>query len=538
MHQSRLSFMRVLLRRLASENWKFSRPVWNIDSTGEGHAVYAVMGPARTYSLVAFAHDLPDEMRSDRVIATAWDATFALFDGTPDEGDIARLALNVPRQEAGRVSGRELVLARANRSVRLFDYVRRCLGEGIQPDARELDSVGYLMRTTAVYGSGKFGAADRESICERPELAGPFQVEMLAVYLIRLFTFDIVEHLAQCDSPSTAVKFATTLRETLGVGNSTGLGMAPFLINHPVLINNWITARETAIARVRSLRQAYATEIAIFGDRLRRARLSADLWHTDHPAKSIAVDTLRTDLARLEQHVAAGALASTFPWDVLAVWAGEELSLEGQEAALSLILEPYGALIDSLAETMKADEQAQFPINGAMRLRELKQLIRENYNFAASIDFSQPASQSRIWYTSQEKLEPRLGERSEPVIAGYEQPLGTARDVMALLQCLATWPDEDTVAKLLMAEPGHRHAVRRAQIVQRFPYAEIRDNTVGDGLFPIDLLRCKLSFFGATHFDPKTDRWVRIAMYRGAPTPENLTPLTAEDWVYPRLSAG
>lgn len=30
------------------------------------------------------------------------------------------------------------------------------------------------MRTTAIYGSGKFGAADRAVIADRPELAGPF----------------------------------------------------------------------------------------------------------------------------------------------------------------------------------------------------------------------------------------------------------------------------------------------------------------------------------------------------------------------------
>ena len=118
-HQSRLSFMRVLLRRIARENWRFSRPVFEIDENGVGHAVYCAHGPERTYSLVAFAHDLPAEKRSDRVIAEAWDSTFTLFDGVPDEDDIARLRDNVPLQEAGRVSEKELSLSRANRSVRL-----------------------------------------------------------------------------------------------------------------------------------------------------------------------------------------------------------------------------------------------------------------------------------------------------------------------------------------------------------------------------------------------------------------------------------
>ncbi|MEM6466292.1 MAG: hypothetical protein AAF679_07290, partial [Pseudomonadota bacterium] len=50
---------------------------------------------------------------------------------------------------------------------------------------------------------------------------------------------------------------------------------------------------------------------------------------------------------------------------------------------------------------------------------------------------------------------------------------------------------------------------------------------------PIDMLRAKLSFFGATRFDPRSDRWVRICMFAGAPYPEELFSTTADDWVYP-----
>ncbi|MFZ1482247.1 MAG: hypothetical protein WAT25_15920, partial [Paracoccaceae bacterium] len=118
-HPTRLSFLRVMLRRMANEGWHFDRPVWEVDARGVGRAVYRAIGPVRSYSLVAFAHDLPDEMRSDRVIATAWDATFALVDGTPTPADLDRLQANVPLQEAGRITPRELSLSRANRSVRL-----------------------------------------------------------------------------------------------------------------------------------------------------------------------------------------------------------------------------------------------------------------------------------------------------------------------------------------------------------------------------------------------------------------------------------
>ena len=122
-HQSRLSFMRALLRRLKRENWRFERRLWALDDDGFGRAVYTVYGPERAYSLVAFSHYLADEMRSDRVIATAWDATFTLFDGIPDARDLDRLERNVPKQEAGRITDSELSLSRANKSVRLWRQV-------------------------------------------------------------------------------------------------------------------------------------------------------------------------------------------------------------------------------------------------------------------------------------------------------------------------------------------------------------------------------------------------------------------------------
>ena len=35
-------------------------------------------------------------------------------------------------------------------------------------------------------------------------------------------------------------------------------------------------------------------------------------------------------------------------------------------------------------------------------------------------------------------------------------------------------------------------------------------------------MRLKLSFFGALKFDPRSDKWLRICMFQGAPLPEQL----------------
>lgn len=537
-HQCRLSFMRTLLRRMKRENWTFERITFAIDSVGVGQATYTMHGPERSYSLVCFAHDLPADQRSDRVIAHAWDATFALFDGIPTQTDIERLSQNVPKQEAGRISNREICLSRANRSVRLFSHVIDRLANGQQPDRDQIEDVGYIMRTTAVYGSGKFGAADREDIADRPELSGPFQAEMLCVFLIRAFALDLVEHMAHARAPQTAVKIAPDLRQRFGVGNSTGLGLAPFIINHPVLLNNWISAREEALARVRSITNSSDNEKEKFIEVVDWARQNAYSWRSVHPIQVDKLSKLKIDLNTVSDHLNSGALNRTNPWDQLYLWAEKELSVEGQEQVVSLMLEPFGELVDDLADTMGADEGASFRINGEMPLEQLRNITDDIYKWTRNLDWSSKNCCARVWYVSQEKLEPRLGERFEEPIEPYEQPLAPARDAARMLQDIDVWQGEPQVAAFLMRYPEHRHIARRVQIAALNPYAEIRDNTIDCELLPIDLLRCKLSFFGATHFDPRSDRWLRINMFRGAPFPHELGNNDVESWASTSLGSG
>jgi hypothetical protein len=530
-HQTRLSFLRVLLRRVARGQWRFSREVFDLDAKGVGHAVYAIDTGVNVYSLIAFSHDLPPELRTDRVIAEAWDATYVLFDGTPTDADIARLRDNVPKQEAGRYLQSELILARSNKSVRLFDAVVAALSEGRQPDPREIEATGYLMRTTAVYGNGKFGIADREIFADRPEVAGPFQAEMLTVWLIRMFTADLAEHLARVRNPARAVRFDPALRRRLGIGNATGLGMAPFLVRHPALIHRWIAARETALARVRALPSAGVDEIAIFQSALDGARAALGDWGTDDAVQAPRIATLARDLDALAAHVKGGGLARTRPWDGLYLFAERGLSLEAQEYAVSLLLEPHGALIDDLAETMATDEAPWFAIDGAKSCGAVLTEIEAAYAWALAQDFSTAEGNARFWYVSEEKLEPRLGERASEPGADLEQPLAVARDVQCLARALRATPG-DTIAHFLQRTPEHRHTIRRIRIGLANPYAEIRDNLIGAELRAVDLLRCKLSFFGCTRFDPRSDKWLRITLFQGAPFPDEIGHGDWDHWIW------
>ena len=522
MHATRLSFLRAMLRRAKREAWQISRADWSLDSNGFGHAVYQARTPRHTYSLVAFSTDLPPEQRTDRVIAEAWDTSFCLYDGIPDAAEIARLRANVPRQEAGRYTERDLILSRANKSVRLYETVARALAAGAQPDAALVENVGYLMRTTAVYGNGKFGIADRDAIAGRPEFSGPFQAEMLTVWLIRAFTVDLVEHRALAIAPATAVPLAPELRRRFGVGNATGLGMAPFLVRHPLLLHRWMMSRETALARVRSVPLATPETRAAFAMHAARGAEELVGWHTDDPVQMPLILQLRDDIARLRMRAADLDAGTPYPWDTLYRWAEQTLGLEAQEFAVTLLLETHGALVDDLCDVMGADERETVAIDGTMRCADLADIIDQDYGWALAIDPENPAARARFWYASAEKLEPRLGDRFREPGAELEQPLTFARDVPALRAALSSAPADQIVADFLARHTDWRHVARRVQIARRYAYAEIHDNLIGDAMRPIDLLRCKLAMFGAQRFDPRSDRWLRITLFQGAPFPHEL----------------
>jgi hypothetical protein len=406
------------------------------------------------------------------------------------------------------------------------------LSNGRQPEIEQIDSVGYLMRTTAVYGSGKFGAVDRDFVSDRTELAAPFQSELLSVFMIRWFVLDLVNHMAMLKNPDKFVSLDSNLAHRLGIGNSTGLGMAPFLLNHPTLLNNWILARETALSRVRSIHSSSVEENKLFLELFEKSCSLMQLWRSDHPLQIQKLKELGNDLELLKVHLKDLDLRSQFPWNQLYHWTSENLSLEGQELIVSLMMEPYGGIVDELSSTMSDNTKSYIKINGLKTVGEIRMQLRDAYSWIFKIDWEKKEANARAWYVSQEKLEPRLGERFSEPVEDYEQPLSPARDAYRLSKDLNQFDDDMLMANFLMQKPEHRHTIRRLQIVLERPYAEIQDNTIGSELLPIDMLRCKLSFFGAIHFDPRSDRWVRICMFKGAPYPDQMSSSVSDYWCY------
>ena len=529
-HQSRLSFLRSFLKEF--KDWDYKRDLFELSENGYGIAIYSFKKKDRVYSLICFANELDENERSDRVIATKWDTAFTLFDGVPTKLDIERLKNEVPKQEFGRLSYKELTLSRANKSVRVFNHVVESLSNGVQPNKELLAKVGYLYRTTAVYGSGKFGLADRFRIKNREEIYGPFRLEMMLVYLVRQFTFDQVNHVANSRNPKKAVKLNPEICKSLGIGNSTGLGMAPFIVNHPTLLNNWIFARETSLKKIREIKNATITESNLFKDCLKKSIKNITSWNTESEYQIKKIKSLLEDINKFILFLDNKFdFDQEYPFNKLYEHLEEKYEEECVEYVVSMMMEPYDNIVAPLIKKMSSEEDKYFNIPTERTVFELKTILENKYSEILKIDFKKKENNLNFWFISKNKEEPRLANRFDEDGSDLEQPLAIARDIKKLYDVLLVSKNNWTIAKFLANNNNLRHVVRRAFIVEKFPYSEIQDNTIGQEIVPIDMLRLKLSFFGALKFDPRSDKWLRICMFQGAPLPEQLKNYD-EHWVY------
>ena len=529
-HQSKLSFLRSFLNEF--KDWEYNRDLFELDKKGYGVAVYSFKKKDRVYSLVCFANKIKDKDRSDRVIATKWDAAFALYDGVPDKKDIKRLEKEVPKQEIGRLSYKELTLSRANRSVRIFNHVIDSLSNGIQPDEDLLKKVGYLYRTTAVYGSGKFGLADRFRIKNREEINGPFRLEMMLVYLVRQFTFDQVNHISKHRNPDIAVTLDKKICKNLGIGNSTGLGMAPFIVNHPTLLNNWILSREKALKKIREIKNVKSADSKLFKECIKNSIKNITSWNTESEYQLGKIKLLLKDVEKFLMFLENDfSFNKDYPFNRIYLWLESETCDECTEYVVSIMMEPFNDIIDPLIKEMSSDEEKHFNIPTNRTVDELIKILETNYSNIINIDFKKKENNKKFWFISKNKEEPRLADRFDEQGAELEQPLAIARDIKKLYQKLKITEKNISIANFLINNSDLRHVIRRAFIIEKFPYSEIQDNTISEKIVPIDMLRLKLSFFGALKFDPRSDKWLRICMFQGAPLPNELKNFD-DQWVY------
>ena len=538
-YPSRLSFSRSMLRTIVRENWKIEKVKFDLDKKGYGTAIYEINSKKNRYSLVCFSQYLAEKDRSDRVIADKWDTAYTLHIGKITNKNLARLKKNIPLQEAGRNSANELVLSRANKSVRLFKKVVECLSKGLQPDIQEINKVGYLLRTTAVYGNGKFGMSDFLNTKFETDFDQPFRAEMLAVYIIREFSVDLVEHVAYHKNPSKAVKLNNNIKQHLGIGNATGLGMAPFIIKHPILINQWMKQFENTLQEITKIKQIKKNQFVEFIKLLRKAKvyleevLTYDNFQKNKNYKS------SLDLEKMIKYCEnlSSKKEMKITWNDILKYSLKKFNYDTQEIVKVQIIELFPNISDPLAENMSKNENMN--IKTSQKISSLLSLIKKKYYWAINTNFKIKKNTHLFWYISEEKLEPRLGERYKEKGAKLEQPLGIGKMVKELNNFLIKNPKIHnlSVAEFLLQAPKYRGIIRRIQTLHQLEFAEVRDNILSKKTMPINMLRFKLSFFGASRYDPKSDRWLRVSFFPGAPFYNNLNANNVENWGFSTMNS-
>ncbi|WHP64959.1 hypothetical protein [Vibrio harveyi] len=532
MHQNRISFVRSLIRKMASQEWRVNKHEWQLCPRGFGHVIYKLATPEHVYHLVVFCDEIADEERNDRVIAEKWDVTFALVKGEVNVELLEQLRANVPLQEAGRNPNNVLVLARANKSVRVFEHIVNALSKGEQPEPSELAEVGYILRTTAVYGNGKFGIADFKLLENNPDFNQSFSAQMCAVYMLREFSLDWVHYLAAKKGGDNAVALHKGLQRYLGVGNATGLGMAPYLINHPCIVDQWMTSRERAIANVLAM-PCESTELELpLKALLKKAQRHLEQVITINEHQDQLNHQAIADLQALQINLNA-LMAEHSNWASL-IKQTTTMSLEAQEILTSCLIELYPSLVDEFENQMNTDESLSIP--GGKSVQDVSQILESKYRWSIDADYTLPENNYWFWYRSQDKEEPRLGIRGEEIGEERELPLDIGRQVNRLYHALQTCHPERSLAEFLLQHPQYRAITRRVWTLGNREMGDIQMNVLREDALPMHLLRCKLAIFGATKFDPRSDRWVRVTFFQGAPLLDEIQdPRFSDTWIFPTM---
>lgn len=531
---SRLSFLRMLVQRMAAERWCITRPRFELDDRGRGTAIYRIETASMPLHFVVFSDELEEDDRTDRIIANHYDGEAFLCFGELTEQRIAAQRGQFADFLYGRADIETLGWTRVNRSGRMFELVADALSHGRQPEVDQVVQAGYLLRNNGYWGNGRHGSASFQGISPDEAVSLPYHADLLTLYLWRTFSHDLVEHVAARRSPD-AVPLHPALKRFIGVGNASGLGLIPFVIRHPRRIHTWCAARESVVAIIKVtpaaadspktflLRRILKRAIAYFGEGIQvRPGIFA--------GSARLVEDLRRIADRLRQMESAWR---PLPWQALCDWATANTHPEALETLHSALIEIYPEMCDDAQAQMLRSVEGVNDLNPSQTAGDLKAALENRYDWALGLDLAAPEARQHFWYLSEDNLEPRHGVRGEDPMEEFETFVDAAGAMQSLYAAVKDSQPDQTIDLLLLARPDLRYAVERVQATDGFDYGEVRANTLDPEFEPCHLIRFLLTAYGMEKLDPQSRLWVRGTFLQGAPLPEDIAAGNEGDWIYP-----
>lgn len=535
---TKFSFSHSFIRHVARVGFQCEIAEKTLDDEGRGRIVYRVRVGGRTLTFVVFSDPLPEDQQQDRIIATRWDAWAALFDGEPSETHLTQSRAEIQKVIWGRAAPGTIAWSRANRSARLFEHVIDSLANGRQPDTAQLNQVGYLIRTTGFSGNGRNGMRDYAYLrsIDHP-LQAPYHAQMLAAYMWREFGFDLATHLARGRNPYSA-DLSRDIRRFIGVGNSSGIGLVPFVVRHPRLLHRWIEAREQALAAFCGTTfGADAHECDRFAALLEQARRYIRHEPRGELDEFVSggriagdIDVVAATFDKLRAAWPAGAGGGTNPVSASIAAVQEDVTPESLELLNALALEVHENG-NSDPAAMHADESLAFP--PALAAGELLSLIRDRFSWVNR--FAPDGERPFFWYSSEENMEPRRGERGVDEGEDYALPvniLGRLEQLMAALEASA---QDESIARFLVRNPDMRFMVAWSFTLADLDYSIARMDLLAAEFSPLQIMRFQLATYGMLKFRPRSKTWLRATIMQGAPVPEELAEGLLGDGLLPEI---
>ncbi|WP_118135512.1 hypothetical protein [Oceanicella sp. SM1341] len=512
---SRLSFADMFCRRMATRGWQIRRVAGEVDDEGAGQFVYEIEaeGHEMTYIARAYPWDGVEKVgrRSDGALR---DMFGALFVGRPDAARIARefATFDVKSEGVMRTDADVIGWTPANRSSRHFDAAVDALAAGRQPE----EDLAYLMRNGGFQASGRNGSISFQGISEDNPLSHPFFADIFAIWLVRVFSIDLVNAVARRRNPGAA-RLAPDAARSLGIGNSSGQGMCVALQRWPHWVATWVLVRELALAYAKS-REITPAGRATLSESL--ARTIAIYRSSDPQVEDYVVPNgqIIAGLTRIEGWLATAAGT----WDSLARRVEEQLDGETREQFHSLLLDTVPEFCDAVAPWFAIGAGRQRRFDPCMSVAGLRDILRRNYGWALTTDRSLAATHQHFWYHSVDNGEQRRGDRIIDPHEAFESFIDHVGLIQRLASVLTAFPDGARAGEVALAHPDLHYAMSRVQYLDGLPYAEIRDSIAHRDFRPADLIRFFLGSLGIRGAVPLSIRYVRGTFFQREVLPEDI----------------
>lgn len=541
---SRVSFARVLARRMIDEKWRIERRSFQTDSEGDAEGRYEITIGHRRFSYIVRGYRWDGTEKVGRRADGAYRDVFgAIFLGTPDENRIAREFATFDTRDATTMRTDATVVGwnPANRSARFFDYAVDSLTAGHQPDPAVIGrGGGYLLRNGGFLGSGRNGTLSYDGFPADHPFRHPYFADLFGLYLIRQVSIDLVNGIAR-QRNSNAARLSPEISRYLGVGNSSGQGMCVAMQRWPHWVATWVLTRELALA--------YAKSMPLGAEPFRAEQLCDLLSRATHYLRAVQLQsedyvvppaTIAANLETIRWWVyeAAGSHeGGRARWGDLVARARGTFDLETVEQFNSLLIEVYPEFADAAADYLPVGANRDRDLAPEMTVGHLHALLCARYRWALRFDMGKDGARQHFWYHSSDNGEQRRGERLVDPHEEFESFIDHIGAIQRLSAVLATYDSKAPIAEVVADTPDLAYAASRVQYLAGVPYCEIRGNLIDREFIPAHLIRFMLSVLGIECTNPLSVQYVRGVFFQGMPLPEDIIRGANGDWQFPASPA-